>query len=118
MKKAIVIVATLGIVLLLGGAVLAKGAASGYSVPWHAFTSGGEHDMSSDNYTMFSTAGQELVGGTSSDAYQLAACRRELILPKNAPLKCSFWPEFGFRAPLLPRKRIGLGTALFTPTAC
>jgi hypothetical protein len=73
MKKAIVIVTTLGIVLFLGGAVLAKDAASGYSVPWHAFTSGGEHDMSSDNYTMFSTAGQELVGGTSSDNYQLEA---------------------------------------------
>jgi len=50
--------------------------------------------------------------------FALAACRRELILPKNAPLKRSFGLESGFRAPLLPRKRIDLGTALFTPTAC
>jgi hypothetical protein len=50
--------------------------------------------------------------------YALAACRRELILPKNAPLKRSFCPEFGLRAPLLPRKRTDLGTAFFTPTAC
>ena len=41
--------------------------------------------------------------------FALAGCRRELILPKNAPLKHSFWPELKLHAPLLPRKRIDLG---------
>lgn len=72
MKRATVIAATLGMVLFLGGAVLAEGLAGNSNVPWHAFASGGA-EMTSDRFTMISTAGQELVGGTSSEGYQLGA---------------------------------------------
>ena len=72
MKKPIVIIATLGIVLFLGGAVLAKGVAGNSNVTWHVFASGGA-EMTTDRFTMVSTAGQELAGATFSDNYQLGA---------------------------------------------
>lgn len=72
MEKLKVIVHALVVVLVLTGVALADTVAGSYEVPWDAYSSGGEQ-MASESYVMVSTAGQELVGDTTSDGYQLAA---------------------------------------------
>jgi hypothetical protein len=105
-------------VLLAAGALLLCGALA------HAYTADIEVGDITINEVMWGPVGNDNyrewfeVKNMAGRDLDLAACRRELILPKNAPLKRSFCPEFGLRAPLLPRKRTDLGTAFFTPTAC
>jgi hypothetical protein len=72
MRKFKVLVIASVAVLILAGVALAGASAGIYEVPWDAYSSGGEQ-MESANYKMISTAGQEMVGGTSSDAYQIGA---------------------------------------------
>ena len=72
MGKSKVLVIALVAVLILASVALAGIAAGIYEVGWDAYSSGGE-EMESANFKIISTAGQEMVGGTSSDAYQIGA---------------------------------------------
>jgi hypothetical protein len=72
MRKFKILVIAAVAVLIFAGVALAGVSAGIYEIPWDAYSSGGEQ-MASANYKMISTAGQELVGGTSSDSYQVGA---------------------------------------------
>jgi hypothetical protein len=72
MHKWKVLVIALVSVMIVAGVALAGATAGVYQVPWDAYSSGGEQ-MESSSYKMTSTAGQEMVGGTSGDTYQIGA---------------------------------------------
>jgi hypothetical protein len=61
----------LAVIVFLAGVVVAQGSAN-YEIPWDTVASGGE-EMASTNWVLVGTAGQALVGGSTSSSHELEA---------------------------------------------
>lgn len=72
MKKKIFLIILLAALIIPFGVALAHETAAGYQIPWDAYASGGEQ-MASTSYSITGTAGQSIVGGTSSSNAQIGA---------------------------------------------